>query len=110
MLASSRAGLDYFQAHFSPYQFAQYRILEFPRYRSFAQSFPNTVPYSEGIGFIGRMVRKDDVDLTYFVTAHELGHQWWGHQLIGAQVQGSNMMSETLAAVLRLHGDAAEIR
>jgi ABC-2 type transport system permease protein len=97
MLASSRAGLDYFQSHFSPFQFTQYRILEFPRYRSFAQSFPNTVPYSEGIGFIGRMLKKDDVDLTYFVTAHELGHQWWGHQLIGAQVQGSNMMSETLA-------------
>ena len=97
MLASSRAGLDYYQAHFSPYQFKQYRILEFPRYRSFAQSFSNTVPYSESIGFIGRMVHKDDVDLTYFVTAHELGHQWWAHQLIGAQVQGSNMMSETLA-------------
>jgi len=97
MLASSRAGLDYFQGHFSPYQFAQYRILEFPRYRGFAQSFPNTIPYSEGIGFIGRMARKDDVDLTYFVTAHELAHQWWGHQLIGGQVQGSNMMSETLA-------------
>jgi aminopeptidase N len=97
MLASSRAGLDYYQAHFSPYQYKQYRILEFPRYRSFAQSFSNTVPYSESIGFIGRMVRKDDVDLTYFVTAHELGHQWWGHQLIGADVQGSNMMSETLA-------------
>jgi hypothetical protein len=47
--------------------------------------------------FIGRMLRQDDVDLTYFVTAHELGHQWWAHQLIGAQVQGSNMMSETLA-------------
>ena len=43
------------------------------------------------------MVHKDDVDLTYFVTAHELGHQWWAHQLIGGQVQGSNMMSETLA-------------
>ena len=97
MLASSRAGLDYYQAHFSPFQFTQYRIMEFPRYRSFAQSFPNTVPYSEGIGFIGRMVKKDDIDLTYFVTAHELGHQWWAHQLIGGQVQGSNMMSETLA-------------
>jgi aminopeptidase N len=71
--------------------------MEFPRYRSFAQSFPNTVPYSEGIGFIGRVLHKDDVDLTYFVTAHELGHQWWAHQLVGAQVQGSNMMSETLA-------------
>ena len=97
MLASSRAGLDYYQAQYSPYQFTQYRIMEFPRYRGFAQSFPNTVPYSEGIGFISRMLHKDDVDLTYFVTAHELGHQWWGHQLIGGDVQGSNMMSETLA-------------
>ena len=97
MLASSRAGLDYYQAHYSPYQFTQYRILEFPRYRTFAQSFPNTIPYSEGIGFIARMVNKDDMDLTYFVTAHELGHQWWGHQLIGGEVQGANMMSETLA-------------
>jgi hypothetical protein len=97
MLAASRAGLDYFQQHYSPYQFAQYRIMEFPRYRTFAQSFPNTVPYSEGIGFIQRMVHSDDVDLTYFVAAHELAHQWWGHQLVGAQVQGSNLMSETLA-------------
>jgi aminopeptidase N len=97
MLASSRAGLDYYQSRFSPFQFTQYRIMEFPRYRSFAQSFPNTVPFSEGIGFIGRLVDKDDIDLTYFVTAHELGHQWWGHQLIGGQVEGSNMMSETLA-------------
>ncbi len=97
MLEASRAGLDYFQAHFSPYQFTQYRIMEFPRYRTFAQSFPNTVPFSEGIGFITRVLKPTDVDLTYFVTAHELAHQWWGHQLIGGLVQGSNMMSETLA-------------
>jgi hypothetical protein len=97
MLEASRAGLDYFQKSFSPYQFTQYRIMEFPRYRAFAQSFPNTVPYSEGMGFIQRLVNSDDVDYTYFVTAHELAHQWWGHQLIGAQVEGSNMMSETLA-------------
>jgi hypothetical protein len=97
MLDASRAGLDYFQAKFSPYQFTQYRIMEFPRYRTFAQSFPNTVPYSEGIGFIGRMRKKTDVDMTYFVTAHELAHQWWAHQLVGGRVQGSNMMSETLA-------------
>jgi aminopeptidase N len=31
------------------------------------------------------------------VTAHELAHQWWGHQLIGGAVAGSNMMSESLA-------------
>jgi hypothetical protein len=97
MLASSRAGLAYYEANFSPFQFGQYRILEYPRYRSFAQSFPNTVPFSEAIGFIIRLAKPTDVDLSYFVTAHELGHQWWGHQLIGGRVQGSNMMSETLA-------------
>ena len=44
MIQASRAGLAYYEANYSPYQFKQYRILEFPRYRSFAQSFPNTVP------------------------------------------------------------------
>jgi len=97
MLAGSRAGLDYFEKNFSPYQFNQYRVLEFPRYRTFAQSFPNTVPFSEAIGFISRVRKPTDVDLTLFVTAHELGHQWWGHQLIGGRVQGSNMLAETLA-------------
>lgn len=97
MLEASRAGLDYFDSNFGAYQFDQYRIIEFPRYREFAQSFSNTVPYSEGIGFITRVVNDTDVDLTYFVTAHELAHQWWGHQLVGGRVEGSNMMSETLA-------------
>jgi ABC-2 type transport system permease protein len=97
MLAGARAGLDYYEKNFSPYQFTQYRVMEFPRYRTFAQSFPNTVPFSEGIGFISRVLKPTDVDLTLFVTAHELGHQWWAHQLVGAQVEGSNMMSETLA-------------
>ena len=82
---------------FQPLPVPQYRILEFPRYRTFAQSFPNTVPFSEGIGFIGRVEKPTDIDFTYFVTAHELGHQWWAHQLIGGRVEGSNMMSETLA-------------
>ena len=97
MLASARAGLDYYQRVFSGYQFTQFRIMEFPRYRGFAQSFSNTVPYSEGIGFIGRVLKPTDIDVTYFITAHELGHQWWAHQLIGADVEGSNMMSESLA-------------
>jgi hypothetical protein len=97
MIQASEAGLAYYEKNYSPYQFKQYRIMEFPRYRQFAQSFPNTVPFSEDIGFIERQEKPDDIDFAYFVTAHELAHQWWGHQLIGAQVEGSNMMSESLA-------------
>ncbi len=98
MIESAERGLDYDQANYSPYQFSQYRVIEYPRYRGFAQSFPNTIPYSEDIGFIGRVQNpKKDIDFAYFVTAHELGHQWWGHQLVGGSVAGSNMMSESLA-------------
>jgi ABC-2 type transport system permease protein len=97
MFESVKSGLAYYGQNFSPYQFAQFRVLEFPRYRAFAQSFPNTVPYSENLGFIERMKKPDDIDEVYYITAHELAHQWWGHQLIGSQTQGSNMMSESLA-------------
>lgn len=97
MLESAKTGLEYYERNFGPFQFQQYRVLEFPRYRTFAQSFPNTVPYSEAMGFIERLKKADDIDFLYFVNAHELAHQWWGHQLVGSMTQGSNMMSETLA-------------
>ncbi len=98
MMASMKASLEYFSANFSPYQFKQVRILEFPRYAQFAQAFPNTVPYSESIGFILRTGSgDDDLDMPYYVTGHEVGHQWWAHQVIGANVQGSTLFSEGLA-------------
>ncbi len=96
MIDSTKAGLTYYEKNYSPFQFGQFRILEYPRYRGFAQSFPNTVPYTEP-GFLGRVQSPKDIDRTYFVTAHELAHQWWGHQLIGGRVEGSNMLSESLA-------------
>jgi aminopeptidase N len=39
----------------------------------------------------------DDIDYPYYITAHEIAHQWWGHQVVGAHVQGATMTSETLA-------------
>lgn len=99
MINSVKKGLDYFSANFSPYQFRQFRILEFPRYERFAQAFPNTIPFSEAIGFIAKVKADDpeDVDYPFYVTSHELAHQWWAHQVIGGKVQGSTMLSESLA-------------
>ena len=51
MLKSLQTALDVFSPRFSPYQFRQARILEFPAYASFAQAFAGTMPYSESIGF-----------------------------------------------------------
>lgn len=99
MINSIKKSLAYYEKSFSPYQHRQVRILEFPRYASFAQSFPNTIPYSESIGFIAHVDEKDplSIDYPFYVTAHEVGHQWWAHQVIGANVQGSTLMSESMA-------------
>jgi ABC-type transport system involved in multi-copper enzyme maturation permease subunit len=97
MIYAAKKSLDYFTTNFSPYQHRQVRILEFPRYARFAQSFPNTIPFSESIGFIADLRKKDDIDYVYYVTAHEIAHQWWGHQVCGAAVQGKTMITETLA-------------
>lgn len=97
LTASVQASMDYFNANFSPFQFAQMRILEFPRYADFAQSFPNTVPYSEGFGWVGDFSDPNDTDYAYYVTAHEVAHQWWGHQIAPSATRGANQISETMA-------------
>ena len=97
MIHALEVGLDYDQANFSPYQFRQVRIVEFPDYAQFAQSFANTIPYSEGIGFIVDARDRAKIDMVTYVTAHELGHQWWAHQVIGADMQGDTMLDETFA-------------
>lgn len=97
MIESVKDSIDYFSDNFGPYQHKQLRIIEFPGYRSFAQSFANTVPYSERIGFISDLRDPNDIDPAYYVTAHEVAHQWWGHQVGAANVQGSAIISETLS-------------
>ena len=98
MIAAVKKSLDYFTTNFGPYQHRQVRIVEFPRYATFAQSFPNTIPFSESIGFIARLDdRPDAIDYVSYVTAHEVAHQWWAHQVMGGNVQGATLMSETMS-------------
>ncbi|MEM1433616.1 MAG: M1 family aminopeptidase, partial [Pseudomonadota bacterium] len=97
MLDGAADSLAYFSAAFGPYQHRQFRILEFPGYRSFAQSFPNTIPYSEDIGFVADLRDPADIDYVYYVTAHEAAHQWWAHQVAPAYTQGSTFIIESLA-------------
>ncbi|MBC3788040.1 ABC transporter permease/M1 family aminopeptidase [Spirosoma utsteinense] len=97
MMRGMKASLDYYQTNYGPYQHRQLRIMEFPRYRSYAQSFANTIPFGESMGFVADIDDKKDIDMPFFVTAHEVAHQWWGHQVTEANVKGSAMLSESLA-------------
>lgn len=97
MLKSMQQSLAYNIENFGPYKHKQARIIEFPRIATFAQAFPGTMPYSESIGFIANLEKPDDIDMVFYVVAHEMAHQWWAHQVIGAKMQGATLLSETLA-------------
>ncbi|MEZ4756781.1 MAG: M1 family aminopeptidase [Flavobacteriales bacterium] len=97
MISSMKQTIAYAGEHFGPYRHKQARIIEFPRYASFAQAFPGTMPYSEAIGFITDLREPEDIDPVFYVVAHEVGHQWWAHQVIGAVMQGATLLSESMA-------------
>lgn len=110
MLAAFRTALGYYESAFGPYQFRYARIVEFPDYRRYAQALAGTMPYSEGFGFIADLSDRTRIDYVTYVAAHELAHQWWAHQVVGAEMQGGTMLSETLAqysalmVMERIHG------
>ncbi|MGB7729657.1 MAG: M1 family aminopeptidase, partial [Candidatus Acidiferrum sp.] len=97
MMNSMKKSLDYYIKNFGPYEHKEARIIEFPRVANFAQSFPGTMPYSESIGFIANLNHPDDIDTVFYVVAHEMAHQWWAHQVMGANMEGATLLSETLA-------------
>lgn len=97
MLDAVQSSLEYYTKNFGPYYHQQARIIEFPRYSTFAQAFPGTMPYSESFGFIINLENANDNNVINAVIAHEMAHQWWAHQVIGSSMEGSTMLSESFA-------------
>jgi ABC-2 type transport system permease protein len=97
MGSAMEKALTYYTTNFGPYFHKQCRIIEFPRYSSFAQSFPGTMPYSEGIGFIANLNKPTDIDMVTYIVSHEMAHQYWGHQVAEANVKGATLIAESLS-------------
>ena len=97
MLDAVERSLAYYTKHFGPYYHKQARIIEFPRYRTFAQAFAGTMPCYEGFGFVTNLEDESDNNIIDAVMAHEMAHQWWAHQVVGAHMQGSEILSESFA-------------
>ncbi|MDX2196968.1 MAG: M1 family aminopeptidase [Cytophagales bacterium] len=97
MIKGMKDAIVFCERYYSPYTYKHARIIEYPRYQQFAQSFPNTIPYSESSGFIFDFDKEIDLDIVYYTTAHEIAHQWWGHQVSAANVEGCTFMIETMA-------------
>lgn len=98
MIKFMKTSLEVYTKEFGPYQFQNLRIIEFP-YGGFAQSFATTIPYSENLGFIIDYKSKSEqgVDYLAYITAHEIAHQWWAHQVCSANVKGATLLTEVLS-------------
>jgi aminopeptidase N len=100
-----------FSAAFAPYPYSELRVVEFPRHASFAMGYPTLIPYSESIGFLTRDP-EDAPNLNFYVTGHEVAHQWWGTVVWPAHGKGSPVLTEglanyaTLVLAERVEGDA----
>ncbi|MBO9562565.1 MAG: hypothetical protein J7621_07320 [Niastella sp.] len=97
MMNGMKHSLDYYSQHFSPYRYQQMRIAETPVYSERGQSFPGLISIAENMGFIMNIDDATDMDMPFYVTAHEMAHQWWGDQINPANVRGKTMLSESLA-------------
>jgi len=111
MMNAMQASIDYYSRAFGPYQFDQARIVETPAYRrGGGQAFPSTIAVGEGI-FAMDLRDPEALDMVTMLTAHELAHQYWGHQVLGARMQGAALLYESLAqysalmVLRRIHGE-----
>ena len=103
MMTAVQFSLDHYTKHFSPYQYDNVSILEVP-FIGFAQAYAGTIPYAEQ-GFIMSSGDPDDVktlDNAMQTTMHEMGHQWFGHQIIPGFSRGFNVLSEGLTSYAAL--------
>ncbi len=100
MLAGMKASLAYCSENFSPYQFKQVRLVEFAQTGgASAHGYPGFIPTGEGAGFIADVahLEHDGWDMPFATGVHEVAHQWWGNQVIPADVMGVKMVVESMA-------------
>lgn len=96
LLEVARKTVGSYQKQFGPYPHKELKLVEVPSTLRGAQSFPGMVTFFES-SELNRHAPTAQPDPLLFLAAHEIAHQWWGHQLVGAKAPGAELLSETMA-------------
>lgn len=105
LLESATESIKYFSESLAPYPFPTLTLVEVPRWNGPPISYPGLVAIPESAGFNADYDGVRPVfgipamrfDRGSWVVAHEIAHQWWGHQVLPARTPGSQFLTETLA-------------
>ncbi|HSK81447.1 MAG TPA: M1 family aminopeptidase, partial [Thermoanaerobaculia bacterium] len=97
MLDTAAASLDVMQSRFGAYPHRQLRIVELSSYWPMAgYALPGTVYLREDRGFLTDTRDRNRPDLVARRVAHEVAHQWFGHRVYTADVEGASVIVESL--------------
>ena len=93
-----KASLEYYTLNFGPYQHKTLKIVEFP-FGSNARALSGSIQVGENLGFISQPSRDSEFTINKIceVIAHEIAHQYFAYQVVGANVKGSAVLSEVFS-------------
>lgn len=122
MLTVMARAIDYGSSQFGPYPHSALRLVEVAsssplRQRGSGFAVPSLIFIAEDRGFLTDRTDTERVDVVAKRVAHEVAHQWWGHQVSPIPAPGAAAIVETLArytetrVLAGIHGEdaAAEI-
>jgi hypothetical protein len=97
MVAAVGASLEHLSTTLGPYPYRQARLVEYPGTVQTLHAFPINVSYQEGFALLDPSGGARGLDFPFAIVAHEMAHQWWGNQLLSAEVEGEVLLIESLA-------------
>ena len=94
---AAQATLATLSERLGPYPHRQLKIVAEPHPSLGASAFPGLITFRDGLAAMRPDEDPRDVDFAFAVMAHEVAHQWWGHRLVPAVVEGAPLLVESLA-------------
>jgi len=97
------AAVNFNKRHFGPPVHKSFSIVEFPMtLGTFATLMGNTIPTSEMRFIANSKISEGNINLAFYVIAHETTHHWFGEQLSPANTKGATMLTESITEYLSL--------
>jgi ABC-2 type transport system permease protein len=99
MVRAAKVSLDYNTKQFGAYPYRQLRFVETPSGSIWLgmSAYSGLIAFQEGFSLVRPEEDARRIDFPFAVVAHEMAHQWWGHRLTPAVVEGAPFLAESLS-------------